>query len=391
MENNVDATKKILYLGGIVTDIFKLQFTGDEYSFPADVDFGSLYKFCEKHKLTSLVASTVMKAPGISAEDKQLFSKQLFRCAARHTAQEKEMQRLIGEFTEAGIKHCFLKGTKVSRFYDEPDLRFMLDMDVYIEPQKIQQACEIMEKSGYEKYTNESDKDIGYAKKPFLNIELHKELKYDYDKGYEYYKGAFERLEKAGDTLALNMTNEDFYVYILSHTAHHFATGGTGIRSVVDHYYLRKKLKPLCDQEVLSEGLRQTGLGEFNNRMDALCDYWFGDSEGDPHTLEMAEYIVLSGVYGTAANGMLSGVLRGEYTTKKSSYFIFRMFPGYKKMCIRYPILRKLPFLLPVMWLVRLAAVVLKRDEVKAEFKNVDSASDEAVEKFKNFLEKNGL
>lgn len=391
MDEKAKIREEILSLGNVIVSVLRAQLNDEEYTIPSDVDFEKLYKVCEKHKITSLVASAVKKTDGVSAEVKSLFSKQLFRCAARHTAQETEMHRLTAEFTKSGIKHCFLKGTKVSRFYDSPDLRFMLDMDVYIEPDKIGEACAIMERDGYEKYINEDDKDIGYAKKPFLNIELHKELKYDYDKGYEYYKGAFERLETSGDTLAMNMVNEDFYVYILSHTAHHFETAGTGIRSIVDHYYLRKKLKPMCKGDELVNALEQTGLSVFNERMDQLCDCWFGGNEPTGDILEMAEYIILSGVYGTQANGLLSGVKRGDYEENKSSYFIYRLFPSYKKMCVRYEFLKKLPFLLPLMWFVRFFDVFLKRDSVSAEFRNINSVTLDDADKFKIFLEKSGL
>ena len=58
-----------------------------------------------------------------------------------------------------------------------------------------------------------------YTKADMKNVEfkecyrkLHKELKYDYDKGYEFYKGAFGRLAADDDTCELNMTKEDFYV-----------------------------------------------------------------------------------------------------------------------------------------------------------------------------------
>ena len=214
MEGKRQATVEVLAMGGIIVDILKAQITGNDYSLPVNVDFSKLYKLCEIHKVTSMVAPIIGKSDAPD-DVKALFKKQLFRCAARHTAQEQERVELSALFTDAGIKHCFLKGSKVSRYYDEPEMRFMLDMDVYIEPSGVEKASEIMKSRGYEIYIAEDDKDIGFMKKPFLNIELHKELKYDYDKGYEYYKGAFERLKSSENSLSLDMEKEDFYVYIL--------------------------------------------------------------------------------------------------------------------------------------------------------------------------------
>ncbi len=390
MEDKKQATNEVLAMGGIIIDILRAQITGNDYSLPVDVDFGKLYKLCEIHKVTSMVAPVVASSDA-PAEVKAMFKKQLFRCAARHTAQEQEREELTRVFSDSGIHHCFLKGFKVSQYYDEPEMRFMLDMDVYIEPTKIEDASQIMKDRGYEIYIAEDDKDIGFMKKPFLNIELHKELKYDYDKGYEYYKGAFERLKSSGNSLALDMEKEDFYVYILSHTAHHFETAGTGIRSIVDHYYLRKKLRPECDEEKLENGLLSTGLTTFSERLDKLCDYWFCGGGSDENTNEIADYIILSGVYGTQANEYLSGIRRGEYSEKKSSYFIARLFPGLKSMQIRYPVLKKVPFLLPLFWLVRLVSALFDRENLTAEMRTVNSATEEEKSQFVAFLEKNGL
>ncbi len=378
-------------MGNIVINVLRSRLTGREYSLPDNVDYEKLYKFCEMHKVTSLVAGEVVKCENIPAEIKILFQKQLFRCAARHTAQEKEMHGLTDMFTENNIKHCFLKGTKVSRYYPEPELRFMLDMDIYIEPQKFEQAKELMLQRGYEVISVESDKDIALSKKPFLNIDLHKELKYDYDKGYDYYKSAFSRLTDVDGTTAMNMANEDFYVYILSHTAHHFETAGTGIRSIVDHYCIRKGLLPQCDSAVLEKDLEDTGLKIFNDRMNALCDYWFEGSRADESVQAMAQYIFLSGVYGTQTNTYMSGIGRGEYSDDKSAYFIKRLFPPYKSMSARYPVLKKVPFLLPLFWLIRIISAAFGKEDFKKEVKNVASTSNDEVTAHLDFLRENGL
>ncbi len=390
MEKN-EKINLTVQMGNVVISIFRSKLTGCEYSLPDNFDFGKLYKFCEMHKVTSLVAGEVVKCEDIPPEVKNLFQKQLFRCAARHTAQEKEMHQLTQMFTQSDIKHCFLKGTKVSRYYPEPELRFMLDMDIYIEPERFEQAKDLMLQRGYEVISVESDKDIALSKKPFLNIDLHKELKYDYDKGYDYYKSAFSRLTGIDGTTAMNMADEDFYVYILSHTAHHFETAGTGIRSVVDHYCIRKGLLPVCDSKALEKGLVDTGLKTFNERMNALCDYWFDGADADESVQAMASYIFLSGVYGTQTNTYMSGIGRGEYSESKASYFIKRLFPSFKSMSARYPILKKLVFLLPLFWIVRIISAVLGKEDFKKEVKNVNSATDSDVAAHLDFMKENGL
>ena len=387
---NSGKTQDIINVGSILINAIKAQITGADFEFPEDTDFEKLYKLAQIHRVASMVAPAVMKCSFADAKIKGVFSKELFKCAARYTAQKKEQDELSAEFSKAQIKHCFLKGAKVSAFYDVPDVRFMLDMDLYVEKDKFPQAEKILIERGYECNSNADDKDTGYIKKPFLIVELHQELKYDYDKGYDYYKGAFERMISS-DGFNMNMTNEDFYVYILSHTAHHFETAGTGIKTIVDHYYLKNKLKPKCNQPVLEKALDDIGLNQFNKKIEELCEFWFEAGEGNDLTKEMSDFIILSGVFGNETNNYLSGVAQGRLEDNSNAYFLKRLFPPLKTMAYRYTVLKKLPFLLPAFWGIRIISSVFDKKRIENERKMVSSVNDSQKEKQKKFLNNMGL
>ena len=383
-------TQGIIDVGSVLINAIKAFLNGVIFEFPEETDFEKLYKLAQNHRVASMVAPSVMKCGFADAKIKGAFSKELFKCAARYTAQKKEQDELSAELSSAQIKHCFLKGAKVSAFYDNPDVRFMLDMDLYVEKEGFAQTEKILISRGYECNSNADDKDTGYIKKPFLIVELHQELKYDYDKGYDYYKGAFERMVSS-DGFNMNMTNEDFYVYILSHTAHHFETAGTGIKTIVDHYYLKNKLKPQCDQQILEKALYDIGLNQFNEKIEALCDFWFEEGEGNELIKEMSDFIILSGVFGNEANDYLSAVAQGRVEEDAKSYFLKRLFPPLKNMAYRYTALKKAPFLLPVFWGIRIIASVFDKSRIENERKTVSSATDSQKEKQKNFLDNMGL
>ncbi len=390
-DNQKEAVKnEIVSVGRLLVCVIKASINGEVYAFPQNTDFKKLFKLAQNHRVTAMVAPSVMKCDFIDPQVKSAFAKELFKASARYTAQEKERSELSAQFSEKGIKHCFLKGGKVNTYYDNPDSRYMLDMDLYIEKEKYSLAEEILVSRGYEKSSHEDDKDVSYIKKPFLIVELHKEIKYDYDKGYEYYKGAFERMVcKNGSEMF--MTDEDFYVYILSHTAHHFATGGTGIKSVIDHYYLSKKLKPVCNAELLDKNISLLGLRDFAKQMDALCDFWFGEGESSALTKQTEEYIILSGVFGNEVNSYLGGISRGEYTENKKSYFIRRLLPPLEAMKIRYPALKRLPVLLPVFWVVRLVQALFNPKSLTNETKTVFSIDQQQKKDYADFIQKMGL
>ncbi len=389
-EKDKEITVDIINTGNILISAIKSQITETDFEFPVNADFNKLFNLAQNHRVTAMIAPAVMKCGFADGQIKSLFAKELFKCSARYTAQEKERQDLSEKFSEAGIKHCFLKGSKVGEYYKNPDCRFMLDMDLYVSAEKFEEAEKILLSCGYEVSTHDADKDKGYIKKPFLIVELHRELKYDYDKGYEYYKGAFERMYCA-DGCAMRMTDEDFYVYILSHTAHHFETDGTGIKSIVDHYFLRENLKPKCDLAILEKALEEIGLRQFEKNMDKLCDCWFKDGESDRLIAELSEYIFLSGVFGNEKNGYISGIIRGEYDDSSDSYFFRRLFPPLKTMKNRYNILKKAPALLPVFWCMRILTSLINPKRLLSETKTVVSTDDSQKEKQKQFFSDMGL
>lgn len=391
MNENTNRINEVISVGNVIVNILKAELAGGVYTLPADVDFNKLYTLADVHRVTPLIANAVLECEFTPDEIKARFKKELFKISMRYETQMKEKKALSQIFTENNIKHCFLKGHKLSKYYKNPEQRFMLDMDVFVENEKIHLAEEILQSRGYEKNSIGDDKDIGYIKKPFLNIEIHKELKYDYDKGYEYYKSAFSRLTPVENTCELNMTNEDFYVYILSHSAHHFATAGTGIRNVLDHYYLKNQLRPFCDESLLQKGLELTGLVEFDNRMNSLCNVWFESEEPSDEMLEMAEYIILSGVFGNKTNHYLGGILRGEYNENKASFLLARLFPSKEKTQDRYPVLKRFPFLLPLIWVIRIFTAIFQKKKYAAELDNASSVSQNQKDEFVTFIKKNGL
>lgn len=356
---------------------------------PENTDFSRVMKLAYAHRVSAMVAYCAEQY-NLPEETKNRFNQELFKTAARHTAQEREVEELSKEFSNEKIEHCFLKGLKISSLYDVPEMRFMLDIDVYVNPEKFQDAIKVMENRRYEKISLD-EKDCSLSKKPFLNVDLHRELKYDFDLGYDFYKNVYDRLVSIDNSYEKTMTKEELYVYLLSHTAHHFATAGTGIKSVIDHYYIMKNLAPECDENILNEYLKESGLEDFNEKFSKLTKVWFMGEESDTVTEQMADYIILSGAYGTDINYYVNGVLRMGMSENKKSYFLKRLFPDYKTMCFRYPVLENKKILLPVFWGVRILSSVTSAGRIKNEASGISSVDEINKNKQEEFLKNVGL
>lgn len=355
----------------------------------ADTDFERILRLAHAHRITGFVAYGV-KNYDLKEETLKKYEAELFKTAARYTAQEREILGLSKAFSEEKIEHCFLKGLKVSKYYDIPESRFMLDIDIYINPEKFESALAVMRKSGYEALCTD-DKDCSLSKKPFLNVDLHKELKYDFDLDYEFYKNVYDRLLDVPDSYEKTMSKEELFVYLLSHTAHHFATAGTGIKSVIDHYYLVKNLVPECDKAVLENMLSESGLKGFNEKLTKLTSVWFKNGETDETIEKMSEYIILSGAYGTDINYFVNGVLRMGEGNKKKNYYLSRLFPEYEFMCYRYEILKKHKALLPMFWGIRIASTVFSAKRIKNEAQGIKNVNETDASNQVEFLKSVGL
>ncbi len=380
-------TASCLATGESLIKIIKGIIENEKVDIPENTDFNKIMKLAYAHRISGFVAYAC-KYYEIEEPLKTKMATEIYKTAARYTAQEHEIKELSEDFTKAQIEHCFLKGLKVSSLYDIPEMRFMLDIDVFINAQNYDNAIEVMKARGYE-VGSADEKDCSLSKKPFLNVDLHKELKYDYDLGYEFYENVNERLISLENSCEKKMSNEELYVYLLSHTAHHFATGGTGIKSVIDHYYILKNLLPECDGQILLEYLNISGLKGFNEAFTKLTKFWFMNGEADETIKEMSDYIILSGAYGTDINFFVNSVLR--ISDNKKSYFLERLFPNRETLSYRYPVLKKHKALLPVFWGVRIVSTIFDFDRVKSEATGVAKVEDEVKEKQDIFLKNVGL
>ena len=144
------------------------------------------------------------------------------------------------------------------------------------------------------------------------------------------------------------MTDEDFYVYNVAPFAKHFQLGGSGIRSVMDMYIMKKSLTGM-DMAYVNAEFSKLGLTEFYTKASKLVDYWFGDGELTADVKDMADYILSSGTYGNLYNAYTNQL------EKKGRFrmFMYNAFPPLNKMLYTFPFLKKVPWLLPFCWIAR--------------------------------------
>ena len=124
--------------------------------------------------------------------------------------------------------------------------------------------------------------------------------------------------------------------------AKHFIHGGCGIRPFIDLWLYNRVNTDNKDKrnKLLSDG----GLLKFAGEAAKLSALWFNDEELDATMLDMENYILQGGVYGTLEQHLaMSQNKKGG----KFKHLMSRIFLTYKEMSIYYPSLKKYPIMFP--------------------------------------------
>ena len=342
-------------------------------------DYAQLLSLGEKHAVSSLFYPALKRVLPFQDPLLRELKKRSFSAATRESLQAKELEQILSAFEEAEISILPLKGCVIKYLYPNPELRFMSDIDLLIPSSRQGSARQIMESLGHSyRKVDAGDTDV-YVSPTGMNYEIHLTLE---GEGFNETSSAFSgRLlelshPKEGFSFVRELPVEEHFTYLLCHFVKHFIYGGIGIRQLIDVHICEKKWK--LDPEKLDPLLEQLDLSAFRQKLKQLCEHWFEDSPGDEASEALGAYILTSGVFGTEEQRATDRIL---INGKGSKYFWSRLFPPFKTMADYFPILRKLPFLLPFMWIWRaLRAVLFRRSKLSSELSAIGNTNDQALQ-----------
>ena len=249
-----------------------------------------------------------------------------------------------------------LKGSLIRRLYPAPEMRTSCDVDFFYDTSEKKKVYQALIDLGFKK--GEENQNHCEWVNGVVAIESHHSLVSEGSDFDEYYKDVWSRLVCV-DKSEYNFTKEDLFIYAIIHSAKHFASAGFGVRTVLDFYFFNRQ-KDL-NREYLSKELEKLGLKEYEKILRLLADYWFGDGDANDDILLVGDYILKSGVYGNTDNFAIFKGGESDLKSSKKKFWIRTIFPSYKTMKGKYKILKKLPFLLPLVWIYRWFEVLFSR------------------------------
>ena len=329
----------------------------------------NLYLISKNHMLTAITA-VALESAGLKFEN---FTQAKGKACRKNATLDIERAALFKYFDSENIWYVPLKGAVLKDYYPEFGMREMSDNDILFDSSYREQAKKYFETNGYEtKKYGSSNHDI-YLKKPVSNFEMHVELfEESYAEKYpeirEYYKNVQKRLIKNDTGSGCHFSNEDFYIYIITHAYKHYSIGGTGLRSLLDIYVFMKKFGDTLKTEYIETELQKMKIAEYERSSRHLAMNLFGKNKLADEDREMFEYIVFSGAYGTKEHIVKNRMDR--FNGSKLRYVFYKIFPPVSKLKKRYPVFFKHKILLPFLPFYRLfRAFTVKRERAKTEIK----------------------
>jgi len=136
--------------------------------------------------------------------------------------------------------------------------------------------------------------------------------------------------------------------------------------------------------------LARAGLEKFAMAAKTLSEVWFDHKPADDLSLQMQDYLLQGGVFGSSENRV---ALHQAEKGGRLGYFKSRMFAPYEKLKRYYPILMKHRWLMPVMqvrrWLMIFNSDVFNR--TKRELRTNHSIDSARADEMHFLLKKLGF
>lgn len=378
------AVLKLIYAG----------ITGEKVQLDEDFSLEGLLPYLKKQEISAICYYGAVNC-GVdgSLPEMQTLFKQVCAGMAASQRQERIARELYTLFDREQFAYMPVKGLLLRELYPALEMRLMGDLDILIKLDEYPRIREHLLQMGYIEKV-ESDHELIWHKNGVM-IELHKRLIPSYNKDYYAVFGDGWQLGKICNGTRYSMTDEDQMVYQLVHFAKHYRDGGIGLRHMVDLYLLRRS-KPNLNEEEIAKSLTELQLLDFYKNIFHTLDVWFAGVPADGISELITKTVFGTGLFGTHQAHVLSeGVkLQGQSGKRsaKGRKLLRAIFLPYKHMRQRYPVLERLPILLPVMWVARwFTAVFARRRNIKKVAGEIQAMQNDAISQYEADLASVGL
>lgn len=364
---------------------------------PVEFDIERAVEQVKKHHMTALLYEGAILC-GVSGQ--LPIMQRLFRDYCKSViVNERQMRQLysiLAAFDANGIDYMMLKGSKMKALYPKPELRAMGDADILIRMEQYDRIKPLMENMGMRE-GSVTDHELHWYQQSLM-VELHSKLIPSYNKDFYAYFGDGWFLAQKGQGSQYSMNAEDEMVYLFTHFAKHYRDGGIGCRHVLDLWVFLRSNPHINEEKVMGE-LEKLQLREFYENIRRIIDVWFADKVSDKKTDFISDFIFASGSWGTSESRTASIAVRDQSHQKGSFrarvvYFLRYAFPTVNVLQEKYRILKRAPWMLPLVWIYRPFYKLLwkeERGDISRHAKNLKDINPDNLQTRQQALQYVGL
>ena len=376
--------------------LIKSAVTGEKYALPEGLNLIEVLKEATKRSFSSLAYYGAHNC-GLNVKEQPFLTLFSYVCAELSLSEKQlfSLDELTRTFNEKGIDYMLLKGARIKGMYPKKDMRNMGDIDVLIREEQYPTIKAEMENLGY-KFLLESDHEIIWMRDN-VEIELHKRVIPSYNQDYySYFGNGWKVAKKDGENSnSYSMSVEDEFIYVFTHLCKHYRDSGISVKHLLD-VWVFKHAHPEMDGNKVEKEFEKLKILEFYKNIERTLDVWFNDGADDEKTDFITQVVFDDGDFSKANAKVLSSALK-KVKQGKSIKQIKRerlknvIFVPYKTLCAFYPCLKKLPILLPFIWLFHLLKRLFKKGSIKNYQDKMNSIKENEVELYKQSLNYVGL
>ena len=333
-----------------------------------------LHRLAAVHKLVPVVYEALSGEPEAFGEARLRWKQEATLSVALQAKRTEAALRLCAALNAVDVPYALVKGLICRSLYPHPDHRASADEDLFVLPEH-RAACEaVLEAQGLTCSTRSAAESNWSCAESGLAIELHLQL---FSEEYEaerrmnaYFREAAARceFETVSGVPVRTLAPQDHFLLLVCHALKHFHYSGFGLRTLSDIGLFATRYGSRFDWTEIRRMLDEVGGMVFCSHVLHICQTQFvydGAAAGYIPEIAGSDEALLTdvldaGVYGQStmsrkhsANIVLQNLKHAEPGSGRGGV-LRALFPPRAALVSRYPALKKVPVLLPAVWLARI-------------------------------------
>ena len=332
---------------------------------PEKIDWNGIYEESISQTVLPLIYSVLGEI--IPPEEKVRWQRLIYRMLANNVQVLFEHTEVHKIFSREKIPYVIIKGACSAKYYPDPKLRIMGDVDFVVKKKDLSRAGAILEKEGFI-WSEDKEHPAHYVYyKGTSTWEMHWSMSGipTGENGKETRKLFNEIIDTAVYDPHGYIIPDEFHhgLVMLIHTARHLINTGIGVRHLCDWAVFVEKFDDTEFKDIFEDKLKACGLWRFAQLLTQLSIKFLGASEktwamedvDEEYLVSMMSDIFAGGNFGRKDPERINQAKlftnQGKGTVGDGGFIRQGVLTLNERAMLAMPIVKKIPVLMPFGWL----------------------------------------